>query len=239
MTEEIIRMEAMRRQLVARLGALVDLTYDPDSLRIAAPGFELELPAADSLIRVALARRPALLAGRSELTAAAAAQSQADRETWPDVEFGVQYGWRPMDEGTDQMLSLVVGANLPIFAGRKQNRMKDEARVMAAMAGEEVRGLEAETRGWITMARERYLEAQRLRRVYREELLPQARAALRAAASAYSVGEVDWMTWLDNQMTVNRYRQELYQLAAAQGTALAELEELTGVSFAGTVSEEE
>jgi outer membrane protein TolC len=89
------------------------------------------------------------------------------------------------------------------------------------------------------MARERYLEAQRLRRVYREELLPQARAALRAAASAYSVGEVDWMTWLDNQMTVNRYRQELYQLAAAQGTALAELEELTGVSFAGTVSEEE
>ena len=232
-------MEAMRRRLVAQLGALLDLTFDPDSLRIVAPGIELELPGTDSLVRLALDHRPELLAGRSELTAAEAAVAQANREAWPDLELGVQYGWRPMDDGTDQMLSLVVGANLPIFAGRKQNRMKDEARAMAAMAGEEVRGLEAGTRGGIRAARERYTEAQRLRRVYRDELLPQARAALRAAASAYSVGEVDWMTWLDNQMTVNRYRQELYQLAAAQGYALAGLEELTGVTFTAAVSEEE
>jgi hypothetical protein len=36
------------------------------------------------------------------------------------------------------------------------------------------------------------------------------------------------MTLLDNQMTVNRYRQELYQLDAEQGQALAELEMMLG-----------
>ena len=36
------------------------------------------------------------------------------------------------------------------------------------------------------------------------------------------------MTLLDNQMTVNRYSQELFALDAEEGTTLAELEMLTG-----------
>jgi hypothetical protein len=36
------------------------------------------------------------------------------------------------------------------------------------------------------------------------------------------------MTLLDDRMTVNRYRQELLELEAAEGKAWAELEMLTG-----------
>jgi hypothetical protein len=39
---------------------------------------------------------------------------------------------------------------------------------------------------------------------------------------------VDFMTLLDNRMSVNRYRQELVTLDAEQGKAWAELEMLTG-----------
>jgi len=39
---------------------------------------------------------------------------------------------------------------------------------------------------------------------------------------------VTLMTLLDNQMTVNRYRQELFALDAEAGTAIAELEMLVG-----------
>jgi len=48
-----------------------------------------------------------------------------------------------------------------------------------------------------------------------------------SALAAYQVGSVDFMTVLDNQMTVNRYRLELIALAAERGTMLAELEMLT------------
>ena len=49
-----------------------------------------------------------------------------------------------------------------------------------------------------------------------------------SSLSAYRVGGVDFMTLLDNQMSVNRYRQELATLDADQGKAWAELETLAG-----------
>ena len=49
-----------------------------------------------------------------------------------------------------------------------------------------------------------------------------------ASFAAYRVGEVNLMTLLDNQTTVNRYRQELITLDAEQGKAVAEMEMLLG-----------
>jgi outer membrane protein TolC len=49
-----------------------------------------------------------------------------------------------------------------------------------------------------------------------------------ASLAAYRVGQVNVMTLLDNQMTVNRYTQELAALESAEGMALADLEMLLG-----------
>ncbi len=238
MTEEIIRMEAMRRQAVAALGRLLDLDLDPDTVAVAEPSFPAAIPDADSLVVLAFARRPVLAAGEARLTAAEADVSRAAGMRWPELALGVQYGWRPMEGSTDRMLSVMAGVSLPVWAGRKQNRMLDEARAMARKDAEELRGLAADTRGAVRAAWVRWGEAGRLDSLYRGELLPQARAALAAADAAYGVGEVDFMTLLDAEMTLNRLRQELFRLAAARGNALAELEELTGTALASRPAEE-
>jgi hypothetical protein len=49
-----------------------------------------------------------------------------------------------------------------------------------------------------------------------------------ASFAAYRVGDVNLMTLLDNQMTVNRYRQELIALDAERGKTMAEMEMLLG-----------
>ncbi len=49
-----------------------------------------------------------------------------------------------------------------------------------------------------------------------------------SALASYRSGAVDFMTVIDNQMGVNRYRQELFTLDAAEGRAWAELEMLVG-----------
>jgi outer membrane protein TolC len=67
-----------------------------------------------------------------------------------------------------------------------------------------------------------------LTRLYQTTVLPQAEATVASALAAYRVGSVDFMTLLDDRMTVNKYRQELYTLDADQGKAWAELEMLTG-----------
>ena len=59
-------------------------------------------------------------------------------------------------------------------------------------------------------------------------MLPQANATVASALAAYRVGTVDFMTLLDDQMMVNKYRQEQFTLDAEQGKSWAELEMLLG-----------
>ena len=99
---------------------------------------------------------------------------------------------------------------------------------MRAMAQAEVAVVRAETRGGLGEALAALTRARRLGQLYRTEILPQAEATVTSSLAAYRVGSVDFMTLLDNQMRVNRYRLELATLDADEGKAWAELEMLTG-----------
>jgi hypothetical protein len=104
--------------------------------------------------------------------------------------------------------------------------MRREATAMRQMAAADLATMQADTRGRVA---ELYAAAERARRLgelYKGTILPQANTTVASALAAYRVGGVDFMTLLDDQMTVNRYRQDLYTLDAQRGQALAELEML-------------
>lgn len=228
MEEEITRMSVDRYAAVVRLNALMARPPESAIDSLLLPEFPVDLPPLDSLIAEAELRRPMVQAGEAELRAADAAVGLARREIWPDIQLGVQYGQRPMDEGTDHMISLMLGFNVPIFAGSRQLAMRREAEAMRLMAVAELDGVRAETRGRVARLHAAIQRANRLASLYRGTILPQSETAVASALAAYRVGGVDFMTLLDNQMTVNRYRQELYTLQSEQGQALAELEMLLG-----------
>jgi cobalt-zinc-cadmium efflux system outer membrane protein len=226
MSEDIIRMRTERVSAAARLNALLLLDPSASVGSPVQPAFPDTLPPLDSLIAEAERNRPMVRAGEAEVRAAEAGVRLARREIWPDLQVGVQYGQRPMDGGTDRMVSLMLGVNLPIFAGSRQFAMRREASAMRQMAEAELAAMQADTRGRVA---ELYASAERARRLgdlYQGTILPQTRTTVSAAFASYRVGDVDFMTLLDNQMTVNRYRQDLYALHAQRGQALAELEML-------------
>lgn len=228
MSEEIARMQAMRDAAAARLNALLDRPTETAVPTPAFPRFPRDLAPADSLERLALARRPMLTAGESEVTAAVAVERRARREIWPDLQLGVQYGQRPMTVGTDRMVSLMLGFSVPIWAGRRQLQMRRESEAMRLGAEAELRAMRAETRGRLGELTTLVRRTRELRALYVTTILPQAEATVSAALSAYQAGEVDLPMLLDARMTVNRYRQQVFQLDAEEGTALAELEMLLG-----------
>jgi outer membrane protein TolC len=188
----------------------------------------LALPPLDSLVTEAELQRPMVKAGEAELRAAEAGLRAARREIWPDLQIGVQYGQRPMDEGTDRMISLMLGVNLPVFAGSRQLAMRREAEAMRQMATADLEGMRADTRGRLAELYAAVQRSQRLAALYRGTILPQSQTTVASSLASYRVAAVDFMTLLDNQMTVNRYRQDLYRLDAERGVALAELEMLVG-----------
>jgi outer membrane protein TolC len=218
----------MRLVSLARLGGLLDAVVDSATPPAVLPSFPSSLPAVDALVRGASASRPMIRAGTADLEAAEAETRRASREIWPDLEVGVQYAQRGSPTGTDRMGSLMIGASIPIFARSRQLRMRDEAGAMRAMAAADLAAMRAETRARVGEAHVDWMRARSLADLYRTTILPQARAAVAASLAAYRVGRVNLMTLIDNQVTVNRYGQELAALEAAEGMSLADMEMLLG-----------
>ncbi len=227
MVEDTVRMQSMRQTMVARLNALLDRPTDVAVGVPALPQFPESIPSREWLDSLAHGSRPMIRAGLEEVRAAEAAEQLARKEIWPDLQVGAQYAQRGGEMGgTERMGSLMVGASIPIFARDRQYRMREETNAMKQMAQAEVAMMRADTRGKMGEAYANLVRARNLAQLYRSTVLPQAEATVASALAAYRVGGVDFMTLLDDQMTVNKYRQELFALDADQGKAWADLEML-------------
>jgi outer membrane protein TolC len=231
MTEDITVVEQERVALAARLNALLGrpATAPVDAAVLPAPA--AELPAVEALLAQAAQHRPALAAARQRALAAEAGYRSARRQLYPDVTVSLGYGQRP--QFTD-MASIMVGLSVPVFAGRSKLPLRRELAAEQAAREAQEQDLYNETFAQITELRAEAERAIRLVRLYAGAILPQAEAAVESAFSAYRVGQVDYMTLVENEMTVNRYEIESLRLAAEFQRALAELEALVGGPIGGT-----
>jgi outer membrane protein TolC len=230
MTEDILVMRQERVAMAARLNALLgrEATAPVGPLELPPPG--PALPSADSLMALATARRPALAAARERVLAAQAGVRQARRELYPDVMLGLSYGQRPR---FGDMASLMVGVTVPLWAGSRQLPMRREMEAMGAMEDAMARDMANETYAMVVESAAVAERARNLTDLYATAILPQARAGVEAALSAYRVGRADYMTLINAQMTVNQYESELFRLAAAYTRARAEVEALTQAAVGG------
>lgn len=228
MDAEIRRMEGMRRASAARLNGLLNRPADTPVPTPEFGALPLDLPDAHTLVAWANETRPMLERSRLGVEQAGTQRELAKKEILPDLVFGVQYGQRPGEMGTERMGSAMVGFSLPIFASKRQLRMRDEAAAMEQMARAELTEMQARVDARIGELLADIERDRTLVRLYRSEVLPQAEANVESALSSYRVGTVDFMTLVDARMTVNGYQQELYALLADYGRALAELEMTVG-----------
>ncbi len=228
MDTEIARMEAMRIGAAARLNALLDLPAATPVPSPRLPRLPKEVPDRDTLRDWTETSRPLIHGARTEVERARSQYDLARKQVWPDLAIGVHYGQRDVDDDTRRMASFLVGFNLPVFAGSRQLRMRDEAVALERVAEATL----DETRAWVDARIEQLLadldQGRTLVDLYREEILPEAEANVESAFSLYRIGDVDFLTLVDAQTTKNRFEQEYYQLLARYGTAVAELEMTVG-----------
>jgi cobalt-zinc-cadmium efflux system outer membrane protein len=154
----------------------------------------------------------------------------ARKDFYPD--FSLQYMWQrtdPVQFRAYYMLSFTV--RVPIYRNRKQrpelaqaeadlNRSRSEYEVQTQQASFELR-----------TAYETAQKTAELLKIYREGLLPQARAEFEAGVAAYQNNRQDFQGLLTSVLDVLHLDEEYWQSAAERETALARLEELTGLSL--------
>lgn len=226
MSEEITSVAQERVATAASLNALRGLAATMPVGAVALSRIAGELSPVDSLVAIATRDRPALLAAQERVRGAGAAVQAAKREFYPDLMVSLAYGQR---QQFDDMATLMVGVTLPLRPGSRQAPQQREMEAMAASEALMADQLYLETVAELTAARADAMRAVQLATLYTSAILPQARAAVESALSAYRVGEVDYMTLVESQMTVNRYEIALVRITAQFHQATARIDALLGV----------
>jgi len=234
MEAEIARMEAMRVVAAARLNGLLARPAETPVPSPVLPALPALVPERDTLRTWAEETRPMLLKAKTGVERAQASRDLARKELWPDLALGIQYGQRDAGMGLERMGSLMVGFSLPVFAGSRQLRMRDEAAAMQRMSVAELAETRADVDARIGELLAELDRARTLIDLYRGTVIPQAEANVESSYSSYRVGSVDFMTLVDARMTVNRYEQEYYELLADYGVGVAELETVVGREMPAT-----
>ncbi len=185
----------------------------------------------ETLQQDALAQRPQLLALQSLIARNEKSVDLARRAYYPDFDVRFSYGQRDnMLDGMrrDDMVSMTVAVNLPVWRGNKIEPRIMEAQAMRdqtiSLYEAQSNEIAARLRQQIAMA-EQSLKSIKL---YQTAILPQAKLTVESALTAYQVNRVDFLTLLDNQMTVFDFETNLITAMANYNKALAEIDFLAG-----------
>ncbi|MDP1558363.1 MAG: TolC family protein [Nitrosomonas sp.] len=231
MQDELLRLAreqpAFEAELIRTLGRSTrGVVPIPSPLQIHEVTLTLE-----TLQQEALAQRPQLLALQSLIARNEKALDLARKGYYPDFDVRLSYGQRDnMLDGTrrDDMVSLTMAINLPVWRGNKieprimeSHAMRDQAMSLYQAQSNEIA---ARLRQQIAIAEQSLKSA----RLYQTVILPQARLTVESALAAYRVNRVDFLTLLDSQITVFNYEINLVTAMASYNKALAKTDLLTG-----------
>src|SRR6202158_5247579 len=222
---EVAKFQAQLKQLLNRSQSSPDI--EPADLT------ETPLPYSyEELLAATNAQNPQITGAEKMVERQKLQVDLAHKDFYPD--FNVQYMWQRTDPKQFRayyMLSF--GVRVPIYRSRKQrpelaqaeaelNRSRSESEVQSQQVAFEVRS-----------AYETEKKSAELLKLYREGLLPQARAGFQAGIAAYQNNRQDFQALLASFLAVLHLDEEYRKNIAERETALARLEELTGLSLRG------
>jgi outer membrane protein, heavy metal efflux system len=184
----------------------------------------------DQLLAAAKMNNPEIAGAQKMVERQALQVDLAKRDFYPD--FNLQYMWQRTDPAQFRAYYVVtLGVRIPIYRGRRQQPELAQAEADQSGAKSE---REAQDQQIAFQLRQQFLEAEKsaeLLKIYREGLIPQARAELEAGMAAYQSNRQDFQALLASFLDVLKLDEEYWQTLSEHETALAQIEGVTGLSL--------
>lgn len=231
MTDELLRIDREEAAVQAELRRLLDRTDAPRPIVPVASGVVSQVLDPVALRGAATMDRPQLRGLQRMIDRSDREVALMQREYYPDFDVRLSYGQREPALGgmrREDMVSLTVAVNLPIWRRRRLEPQVAEARAMRDRGREMLRAQTAETLAALDTQLAIVEQSRRSRDLVDAGLLPQSRLTVESSLAAYRVGRVDFATLLDNRMVVYGYELERARASAAESKALAEIDFLVG-----------
>ncbi|HXD41403.1 MAG TPA: TolC family protein [Ramlibacter sp.] len=226
MRSELIMLESEKRQVRARLNAL--LARDA-AAPLAEPLALRPLPAAGALEPAALAQRarlnnPQLLAEEARLRGAEKNRELMHRHRYPDFNVGVfpsQVGSRITTWGVMVEMNIPLQQDTHRSLEAESHAMVDAARARSQALANQLAGDLGENLAALEAARSS--EA-----LVANQSLPQSELGLRSSIAAYENGKLDFTALLESHRQIRKTRQDRLKAQVEAQMRLAEIERIVG-----------
>ena len=184
----------------------------------------------DQLLAAAQVNNPDIAGAQKMVERQGLQVDLAKKDFYPD--FNLQYLWQRTDPTQFRAYyMLTLGVRIPIYRGRRQQPELAQAEADQSRAKSE---REVQTQQIAFQLRQQFLNAEKseeLLKIYREGLIPQARAGLQAGMTAYQSNRRDFQALLASFLDVLKLDEEYWQTLSEHETALAQIEGVTGLSL--------
>jgi len=235
MMDKLISLDEMNKMARAKINVLLnrqpqDGLGQPKELTFRGLNYSEE-----ELQNLAVGTNPALKGMGLSVEASRSAYRLSRREYLPDFTFSVSYRLRDevqMDpvRGVN-FFSASAGINIPLYFWSKQKKKVQEKELNLESARRKYESKENNLKYNVSRlfySLSRYTQEVEL---YRSAILPQARGSLESAKSGYQVDKVDFLTLVNNQLTLYKYEIAYHQALSSYFMAIAKLEEMVGRSL--------
>ena len=235
MIDNLISLDEMNKMVRAKINVLLNREPqrslgEPEELTFRGLNYS-----EDELQNLAVVNNPALKGMGFSVEASRSAYRLSRREYWPDFTFSVSYRLREevqMDpvRGVN-FFSASAGINIPLYFWSKQRKKVQEKALSLESARQRYESRENNLKLKVSRlfySLDKYTEEVGL---YQTAILPQARQSLESARSGYQVDKVDFLTLLNNQVTLYKYEIAYHQALSSYFMTIARLEEMVGRSL--------
>lgn len=159
----------------------------------------------------------------------------AKKEYLPDFKLGVAYTQRDVLKngmgGADFITGLVT-VDIPLYFWRKQRKKVEETRYLQSSIAQQYADVQNQLYSQIESTLSELKKNARLVDLYKTGIIPQATQSLNSAIAGYQTDKVDFLTMLNNEMTLFNYQLDYYRFLSDYYIQIAELEALVGVPLA-------
>jgi outer membrane protein, heavy metal efflux system len=222
--QQIAMLDEKRQRVEAEIASLLAAPAvairAPSEIRLSA--FSISL---DELLK-ATTDSPRVRAEQKMVDARAVGINRSLKDFRPD--FGVNLQWQHTGSNFPDYYMASVEVKIPIYYARKQRYALEESYSRLREARQTYQAAQQQA---IFQVKDHYLSIQsseRILKLYKTTLLPQAQLTVDSSASAYEVGNIDFLTLLTNLTNLIGMERQYYDELARHEEAIARLEPIVG-----------
>jgi outer membrane protein TolC len=235
MIDRLISLEEMRKSVQAKINILLNRNPQDSLGQASNLTFRKFTYSEEKLQSLAVENNPHLKGKGFLVNASVSAYGKARREYWPDFTLSASYRIRDevkMDpvRGED-FFSASAAINIPLYFWSKQKKKVQEKALSLESSRQKYEDVKNKVKFGVSRLFYSQNKFKKEIQLYRTAILPQARQSLESARSGYQVDKVDFLTLLNNQVTLFNYEIAYHQALSSYFKTIVKLEEMVGSSL--------